>query len=88
MTLAHAILAARPVERTSGAEAVFGPAASCAARYRQQHSVRGAHSALMTLVISLMTGWSLVLALIGRHRRKSERVTITPIKHQRSSSCE
>lgn len=48
MTLAHAILAARPIERTSSAGAAFGPAASCAERYRQQRSLRGAHSALMT----------------------------------------
>lgn len=88
MTLAHAILAARPIERTSSAGAAFGRAASCAERYRQQRSLRGADSALMTRVTSLPTGWSIVLALIAGHRRKSERVIIIPTKHQRSSSCE
>lgn len=78
MTLAHTILAGHPVARTSGAGAACAPVASCAALYRQQRPVRCAHSADDTVHQPSDRLVSIVLALaIGRHRRKSERVTIT-----------
>lgn len=87
MTLAHVIRLRIPWDASSVLQLPGGPAA-CPALCQQQRSVRAAHSADDTVnqpsdrqVSSARTG-------DRGHRRKSERVTIKPSKHRRSSSCE
>lgn len=88
MTLANAILAAHTVGRASGAGAAWGPAASAQHYTGSNVQSAAAHSADDTVHQPSDRQVSSARAGDQGHRRKSERVTIKPSKHQRSSSCE